>query len=94
MGMVCPILKMRFLTTWEDTDMDGVGNNTDTDDDNDGMSDIWEITYGLDPLGNGSKNINNGPDGDPDKDGFTNLQEYTAGTNVRVTILMSKRLIS
>ena len=79
---------MRFLTTSVNgkiTDMDGVGNNTDTDDDNDGMSDIWEITYGLDPLDNGSKNINNGPDGDPDKDGFTNLQEYTAGTNPKST---------
>ena len=29
---------------WQDTDGDGVGNNADLDDDNDGMPDAWEIT--------------------------------------------------
>ncbi len=33
-----------------DTDGDGIGNNADTDDDNDGYSDIVEITAGSDPL--------------------------------------------
>ncbi len=33
-----------------DTDGDGRGNNADTDDDNDGMPDTWELLYGLDPL--------------------------------------------
>ena len=63
---------------WIDTDADGVGNNADMDDDNDGMQDTWEIANGLDPLDDGSVNINNGPSGDIDGDGLTNLQEYIA----------------
>ena len=35
---------------WLDTDSDGIGNNADTDDDNDGYSDVLEISVGLDPL--------------------------------------------
>ena len=33
-----------------DTDGDSIGNATDTDDDNDGLSDLEEITNGTDPL--------------------------------------------
>ncbi|MDB4109493.1 DUF5011 domain-containing protein [Porticoccaceae bacterium] len=33
-----------------DTDNDGIGNNTDTDDDNDGYTDVEEIADGTDPL--------------------------------------------
>ena len=33
-----------------DTDGDGIGNNADSDDDNDGYSDLLEIRVGLDPL--------------------------------------------
>ncbi len=33
-----------------DTDGDGVGNNADIDDDNDGMPDAWETLHGLNPL--------------------------------------------
>ncbi|MCP4255409.1 MAG: DUF5011 domain-containing protein [Candidatus Scalindua sp.] len=65
---------------WLDTDSDGIGNNTDTDDDNDGMSDTWEIANGLDPLDDGSVDINNGADGNIDGDGFTNMQEFITGT--------------
>ena len=43
------------------------------DSDNDGMSDTWEIKYGLDPL-NGTGV--NGADGDPDNDRLTNFQEF------------------
>ena len=35
---------------WLDTDLDGVGNNTDLDDDNDGFTDTYEIANNLDPL--------------------------------------------
>ena len=35
---------------WEDTDNDGIGNNADPDDDEDGFSDQDEITAGTDPL--------------------------------------------
>ena len=61
-------------TEWLDTDNDGIGNNADPDDDNDGMPDVWEIQYGLNPLLNDAA-------GDLDGDGITNLQEYTNGSN-------------
>ncbi len=35
---------------WLDSDSDGIGNNVDLDDDNDGMPDQWEMQYGLNPL--------------------------------------------
>lgn len=50
------------------------------DDDNDGLPNIWEELYGLDPNDDGSININNGPDGDPDSDGSTNIEEFNNGT--------------
>jgi len=60
---------------WVDTDGDGIGNNADTDDDQDGMSDAWETMYGLNPL--------DGTDagGDLDGDGISNLDEYNGGSN-------------
>ena len=57
-----------------DSDGDGIANNQDPDDDNDGMPDIWEVEYGLDPL--------NADDGqDADGDGFSNLVEYQYQTS-------------
>jgi len=37
-------------TEWIDTDNDSIGNNTDLDDDGDGISDVYEIQLGTDPL--------------------------------------------
>jgi chitinase len=59
---------------WEDNDRDGIGNNQDVDDDNDGMTDAWEEAYGLDPFTNDA-------DLDADGDGLTNLSEFQANTN-------------
>ncbi len=58
-----------------DTDLDGIGNNADPDDDNDGMPDSFEILYGFDPLNPADASE------DADGDGATNLEEYLAGTN-------------
>ncbi len=44
------------------------------DDDADGMSDGWEVRFGLDPLANDAN-------GDPDGDGRSNAQEYAASTD-------------
>jgi hypothetical protein len=59
---------------WLDTDKDGIGNNADEDDDEDGIPDIWESQYGLNPLINDA-------DEDSDGDGVSNIDEYSAGTN-------------
>lgn len=58
-----------------DTDGDGIVDTIDEDDDNDGMSDDYELAYGLDPLNELDANT------DADSDGYTNLQEYQAGTD-------------
>jgi len=62
-----------------DSDGDGVGNNADLDDDNDGMSDVFEAENGL--------NSDDWQDAllDPDNDGLTNLEEFNAGTNPNLT---------
>jgi hypothetical protein len=60
-----------------DTDGDGTGNNADEDDDNDGMPDVWEVQYGLDPLVNDA-------DEDADGDGISNFDEFRAGTDPTV----------
>ena len=59
---------------WADNDADGIGDNQDLDDDNDGMSDIWETAYGLDPLTDDA-------DLDADGDGMTNIDEFHADSD-------------
>ena len=58
-----------------DTDKDGMGNNADSDDDNDGMPDSWETLYGLNPLDASDASS------DKDADGVSNLAEYKQGSN-------------
>ncbi|UOG90787.1 MAG: carboxypeptidase regulatory-like domain-containing protein [Candidatus Thiothrix sulfatifontis] len=60
---------------WLDTDGNGIGNNADPDDDNDGMPDTWEAQHGFDSLNSTDATQ------DADKDSFTNKQEYDAGTD-------------
>lgn len=62
---------------WVDTDGDGIGNNGDTDDDNDSLPDTWEIEYGLNPL------VNDAMD-DADNDGISNFDEYSSGSDPTV----------
>jgi gliding motility-associated-like protein len=53
-----------------DSDKDGLGDYMDTDDDNDGVSDIEEISSGTDPK-----------DADSDKDGLSDFEEVNLGTD-------------
>jgi alpha-tubulin suppressor-like RCC1 family protein len=61
---------------WHDTDLDGVGNNADLDDDNDGFADTYEIANNLDPLVANldidNDGIANDIDADIDGDGMLN----------------------
>ncbi|MDH3831916.1 MAG: tandem-95 repeat protein, partial [Gammaproteobacteria bacterium] len=58
-----------------DFDGDGIGNNADPDDDNDGMPDSFEITHGLDLLDPSDASA------DADGDGYDNESEFRAGTD-------------
>jgi hypothetical protein len=53
----------------------------ESDADQDGLPDIWEIKYGLSNDDNGSIDIKNGPNGDPDNDGLNNLGELQSETD-------------
>ena len=56
---------------WLDTDSDGIGNNADPDDDNDGLSDIDEVDiHGTDPL-----------NPDTDGDGYNDKREIDKGSS-------------
>lgn len=67
------------LVTWKaDFDNDGIPNDVDPDDDNDGMSDSYEIKHGLNPFYAADAGL------DLDGDGLTNLQESAYGTNPRL----------
>jgi hypothetical protein len=59
-----------------DTDVDGIGNVADTDDDNDGIPDTAEIDNGLDSLDASDAS------GDADSDGISNLVEFQQGTDL------------
>ena len=60
-------------TEWADFDLDGIGNNADVNDDNDGWSDLMEFVCGTDPYDNNDYPIDTDGDGycdtiDPDDD--------------------------
>lgn len=59
-----------------DTDLDGIGNAADLDDDGDGLPDEVELLFGLDPLDASDAGQ------DLDNDGESNLMEYEAGTDL------------
>ena len=46
-----------------------------SDSDSDGLPDVWELAYSMDPSRPGDQN------NDPDNDGRTNLEEFLSGTN-------------
>jgi len=49
-----------------------------SDTDGDGLPDVWEVRYGLDPT---SAENHNGADGDPDGDAMPNMLELSFGTD-------------
>jgi len=58
-------------TEWQDTDDDGLGDNSDLDDDNDQLSDEEELfVFGTDPIKQ-----------DTDEDGLSDKEEVEAGLN-------------
>jgi len=59
-----------------DSDHDGIRDDIDSDDDNDGISDYDENSHGLNPLNPSDAQI------DADDDGFSNLVEYIAGADM------------
>ncbi len=63
-----------------DTDGDGLIDAIDSDKDNDGLSDAWEVAHGVNSY---VATGDDGPDGDPDHDGMSNYQEFLAGTHPR-----------
>jgi len=62
-------------TEWLDSDSDGIGNNVDTDDDNDGMPDTWEKQF------EGLSCVIDDASQDADGDGYSNMEENQIGTN-------------
>lgn len=68
----------RFVSDTRDTDGDGLRDNADSDDDNDGLPDDWELRYGLNPRDDGG---DDGRDGDLDGDGVSNWTEFQEGSN-------------
>jgi len=60
---------------WVDTDNDSIGNNLDSDDDNDGMLDVWEMAFSLDPISSHDASE------DSDGDGRNNLEEHAQHTD-------------
>ena len=68
----------QFITDTRDTDGDGTRDFNDTDDDNDGLPDEWEVRFGLnDQNADGAS----GWDGDFDGDGWANWEEYRDNTD-------------
>ncbi|MCK5252472.1 MAG: hypothetical protein KAQ96_05960, partial [Thermoplasmata archaeon] len=66
-----------------DTDDDGISDGWETllnDNDADGLSNWYEIVYGLNPW---DPEGDNGTYGDPDDDGHTNLEEFLNNTHPR-----------
>ncbi|AZZ92667.1 tandem-95 repeat protein [Hahella sp. KA22] len=74
-GQASASLAAFSITVIGDNDTDGVANDVDTDDDNDGMSDSFELLYGFNPFDS------NDAAGDLDGDTISNYQEFVDNTN-------------
>lgn len=68
-------LDLKIIEVFIDSDGDGISDNKDPDDDNDGMPDIWEQRYGLKLTDPADAQM------DPDNDFLTNFNEYLHSTD-------------
>jgi hypothetical protein len=66
----------QLLAEDADYDQDGIGDSADTDDDNDGIFDTYELANGLDPFDALDGGLDN------DLDGLSNFQEFRLGTDI------------
>jgi parallel beta-helix repeat protein len=72
---VSTTLEITILKTDIDSDGDDIPDSLDPDDDNDGMPDVWELKYGLDPTDHKDAQI------DIDIDQLYNLDEFLHNTD-------------
>ncbi|MDO8271325.1 MAG: SpvB/TcaC N-terminal domain-containing protein, partial [Gammaproteobacteria bacterium] len=63
------------VATPVDSDADGFSNGADPDDDNDGLTDVYETSVGLDPFDSSDAAM------DSDHDGASNLDEFLASSD-------------
>ena len=68
---------------WDDTDGDGIGNNADTDDDNDGYADTddWAPLDSTEWVDSDNDGTGNNADPDDDNDGFYDNIEDVCGSD-------------
>jgi hypothetical protein len=71
-----PLVPGDAVNSQLDTDGDGAGDICDDDDDNDGMTDTYEVENRLDPLDQANASL------DRDGDGFSNLEEFQRGSSI------------
>jgi hypothetical protein len=70
------------LRCHDSPEIDSLAAASNADFDGDGLSNLYEVTFGYDPFDGTSNPFGmNDPYGDPDGDGLTNAQELAAGTN-------------
>ena len=85
---LCSEQSLILPTTATDTDGDGEFDINDLDDDGDGISDLDEEKYGLDPLDANDAYV------DSDNDGYSNIVEIEANTDLNNKTAKPKNLDS
>jgi hypothetical protein len=81
-GMVSNMAAVAVMMT-VDTDSDGIGNNVDLDDDNDGVLDTSDVfpLLAAESVDTDNDSLGNNADTDDDNDGWIDMDEAICGTN-------------